>query len=264
MVCVRPFLQDWVSVSPDEHVALKMRKSVSSVLAEEEDRGARAAAAAAATAPLPAVGAAEAAVLSTANVSVPRSESAATPSGPKGDAVAASGSGAAAPAQPPAPPASPSAADATTAAAPAPRSSQEIRRSLEARRQSLNANRRRSLDERRRQSLEQQQAAAAAAASAGGPTPAGQQALPVASAPLVARAVSGKSRKKHVLAVDDDRTNQLLIRRILAKYGFDVTVAVDGLDAVEAFKKGKFDLILMVRRCFLALPLVCSLCSVLS
>ncbi len=49
----------------------------------------------------------------------------------------------------------------------------------------------------------------------------------------------------HVLLVEDNRPNQMLMEIILKKLGLTYSVANDGLEAVEAFKNDKFDLILM-------------------
>lgn len=49
----------------------------------------------------------------------------------------------------------------------------------------------------------------------------------------------------NVLIVEDDKTNQLLLKRIFDKLGIDYEIANDGLEAVDAFRKKSFDLILM-------------------
>jgi two-component system sensor histidine kinase/response regulator len=49
----------------------------------------------------------------------------------------------------------------------------------------------------------------------------------------------------HILLAEDNAVNQVLAVRILEKRGYSVTVAPDGQAAVEAFKMGGFDLVLM-------------------
>jgi PAS domain S-box-containing protein len=52
-------------------------------------------------------------------------------------------------------------------------------------------------------------------------------------------------RQLRVLAAEDNPTNQLVLRTILDVFGLDLTVASNGLEAVEAWRGGGFDLILM-------------------
>ena len=56
-----------------------------------------------------------------------------------------------------------------------------------------------------------------------------------ATQPIVGRA----------LLVEDNRVNQLLAATILKKRGYDVTLANNGLEAVEEYEKGSFDFVLM-------------------
>ncbi len=51
--------------------------------------------------------------------------------------------------------------------------------------------------------------------------------------------------RARVLVADDNAVNQLLLRRMLERFGCSVTVAVDGREAVEAWAPGRFDLVLM-------------------
>ena len=53
--------------------------------------------------------------------------------------------------------------------------------------------------------------------------------------------------KKTVLVVDDNSTNRKIMQRMVNMLGFNVETAVDGLEALEAFKKrgDKIDIILM-------------------
>jgi PAS domain S-box-containing protein len=49
----------------------------------------------------------------------------------------------------------------------------------------------------------------------------------------------------HVLVAEDNRSNQQLIEILLEEYGLEVTFANDGVEAVQAYAEGSFDLILM-------------------
>lgn len=49
----------------------------------------------------------------------------------------------------------------------------------------------------------------------------------------------------NVLLVEDNKTNQMLMNIILDDLSLDVDIAENGLEAVEMFKKNKYDLILM-------------------
>jgi two-component system sensor histidine kinase and response regulator WspE len=57
-----------------------------------------------------------------------------------------------------------------------------------------------------------------------------------------AQASPGKSRKR-VLVVDDSLTVRELERKLLDQGGYDVEVAVDGMDGWNAVRTGKFDLV---------------------
>ena len=48
-----------------------------------------------------------------------------------------------------------------------------------------------------------------------------------------------------VLVAEDSEVNQFIIRELLAKWGIEIAVAANGLEAVAAFKQREFDLILM-------------------
>lgn len=49
----------------------------------------------------------------------------------------------------------------------------------------------------------------------------------------------------NILAADDSQVNQILIKKLLKKIGYSVSLASDGLEALELATKQKFDLILM-------------------
>lgn len=48
-----------------------------------------------------------------------------------------------------------------------------------------------------------------------------------------------------VLLAEDDKINQILAVKILEKEGFDVTVANNGIEAVEAVRENDYDVVLM-------------------
>ena len=52
-------------------------------------------------------------------------------------------------------------------------------------------------------------------------------------------------RHEHILAVDDDKTNLLLLERVLEREGFGVTTAISGREALEAVHHTPPDLILL-------------------
>lgn len=49
----------------------------------------------------------------------------------------------------------------------------------------------------------------------------------------------------NVLVVEDNKTNQMLITLILDDFGIECDIAKDGIEGVEMFKKGQYDLVLM-------------------
>ncbi|MCS7205451.1 MAG: response regulator [Leptospiraceae bacterium] len=48
----------------------------------------------------------------------------------------------------------------------------------------------------------------------------------------------------HILAVDDSQTMRDLVKETLESVGYQVTVAENGLDGLEKFKKNKYDLVI--------------------
>lgn len=54
---------------------------------------------------------------------------------------------------------------------------------------------------------------------------------------------AGPARKKHVLVVDDSITVREVERQLLAHHGYDVTVAVDGMDGWNLVRAGTYDLL---------------------
>ena len=55
----------------------------------------------------------------------------------------------------------------------------------------------------------------------------------------------GKTYQGHLLVAEDNQTNQLLIKILLYDFNIQYTIVNDGLEAVEAFKRSRFDLVLM-------------------
>jgi signal transduction histidine kinase/ActR/RegA family two-component response regulator len=55
----------------------------------------------------------------------------------------------------------------------------------------------------------------------------------------------GGARPLRVLAAEDNATNQLVLRTIMQTFGVDLTLVADGQQAVDAWRGGTFDLILM-------------------
>jgi signal transduction histidine kinase len=51
--------------------------------------------------------------------------------------------------------------------------------------------------------------------------------------------------RAHVLAAEDNATNQLILRALLAPFDIELTMVADGREAVEAWAAGAFDMILM-------------------
>lgn len=49
----------------------------------------------------------------------------------------------------------------------------------------------------------------------------------------------------HVLVAEDNRINQMLVTKLLEQAGHTVAVAGDGIEAVEAVRRGRFDVVLM-------------------
>lgn len=59
------------------------------------------------------------------------------------------------------------------------------------------------------------------------------------------QALEQASRPARVLAAEDNPTNQLILRALLEPFDIALTVVADGREAVEAWGRGTFDLILM-------------------
>jgi two-component system sensor histidine kinase and response regulator WspE len=57
------------------------------------------------------------------------------------------------------------------------------------------------------------------------------------------REQKARAARKHVLVVDDSLTVREVERRLLENRGYDVVVAVDGMDGWNALQSGAFDLV---------------------
>ena len=53
-----------------------------------------------------------------------------------------------------------------------------------------------------------------------------------------------KKIPKHMLVVDDEKSMRDLLTEYLSEYGYEVTCAVNGQDALQIYKQGHFDIIL--------------------
>jgi len=51
--------------------------------------------------------------------------------------------------------------------------------------------------------------------------------------------------RKKILVVDDDKKNRYLVSYLLEKEGFEVVMATNGLEGIEAARKQQMDLIIM-------------------
>jgi len=63
--------------------------------------------------------------------------------------------------------------------------------------------------------------------------------------PITEEVATGPNRKLNVLLVEDNIINQKLALALLEQNGHNVTLACDGLEAVQFFKAERFDLVLM-------------------
>jgi CheY-like chemotaxis protein len=66
-----------------------------------------------------------------------------------------------------------------------------------------------------------------------------------ASAPRATQAGPAEFEGRHVLVVEDNATNQKVVRRLLEKLGCTVTIAGNGLEALDRLAGAAFDLVLM-------------------
>ncbi|WP_181389621.1 response regulator [Leucothrix pacifica] len=57
--------------------------------------------------------------------------------------------------------------------------------------------------------------------------------------------LSSEANKIHILLVEDNRVNQMVAKALLSKLGYQVTIANDGVEAIEKYLKHDFELVLM-------------------
>lgn len=77
---------------------------------------------------------------------------------------------------------------------------------------------------------------------------AGERRLHAGSNPgcqVASEAEAGVESKVRVLVAEDTLTNQMLIKLLLERMGFEVAIAIDGAEAVQKALSEHFDLILM-------------------
>jgi signal transduction histidine kinase/CheY-like chemotaxis protein len=72
----------------------------------------------------------------------------------------------------------------------------------------------------------------------------GCQAAPQSSPKVLAREFTSRSRQVHILLAEDNRVNQAIASRLLAKLGYTLVIA-NGHEAIDLFKQQTFDLVLM-------------------
>jgi CheY-like chemotaxis protein len=68
---------------------------------------------------------------------------------------------------------------------------------------------------------------------------------PTAVEPVAAEADDGADRPLRVLAAEDNATNQLVLKSVMATFGVDLHMVATGRAAVEAWSNDTFDVILM-------------------
>lgn len=64
-------------------------------------------------------------------------------------------------------------------------------------------------------------------------------------APAPGPVVEGPARPIRILAAEDNHVNQLVLRTLLSQAGLEPTMVENGVEAIEAWKTGPWDLILM-------------------
>jgi PAS domain S-box-containing protein len=73
----------------------------------------------------------------------------------------------------------------------------------------------------------------------------GCQATPQSSTKVLAREFTSRSREVHILLAEDNRVNQAVASRLLAKLGYTLVIANNGHEAIDLLKQQTFDLVLM-------------------
>jgi two-component system sensor histidine kinase/response regulator len=73
----------------------------------------------------------------------------------------------------------------------------------------------------------------------------GCQATPQSSTKVLARVFTSRSREVHILLAEDNRVNQAVASRLLARLGYTLVIANNGHEAIDLLKQQTFDLVLM-------------------
>ncbi|RMH01665.1 MAG: response regulator, partial [Planctomycetota bacterium] len=79
----------------------------------------------------------------------------------------------------------------------------------------------------------------------GGPAEEGNEPTPATEAEPAPKKTAAPAPGPRILLVEDNPVNQVLARKILDRLGLSAELARDGVEAVEAFAPGRWDLILM-------------------
>jgi CheY-like chemotaxis protein len=72
-----------------------------------------------------------------------------------------------------------------------------------------------------------------------------RQTTPQGSTEVVAREFTSRSREVRILLAEDNRVNQAVASRLLAKLGYILIIANNGQEAIDLLKQQTFDLVLM-------------------
>jgi len=57
--------------------------------------------------------------------------------------------------------------------------------------------------------------------------------------------MSWENRNFKLLLVEDNKLNQIVVKFSLKRFGYEIVTANNGIEAIEEFKRGEFDFILM-------------------
>ncbi|MGZ2369209.1 response regulator [Ancylomarina sp. YFZ004] len=57
--------------------------------------------------------------------------------------------------------------------------------------------------------------------------------------------MSWENRNFRLLLVEDNKLNQIVVKFSLKRFGYEIITANNGIEAIEEFKQGEFDFILM-------------------
>ena len=57
-----------------------------------------------------------------------------------------------------------------------------------------------------------------------------------------------ESKNYSILLVEDNKLNQTVVKFSLKRFGYSIETANNGIEAIEKFKKGSYDFILIKRK----------------